>query len=186
MRRRAEHRLLALLAAIGLSLSACGKAPTPDEGPHETAEQATSDAAAALEALATERGVIGETYSEDPIGSYGRTYDGGEDRLCLAGGANSGDATYRAGVEIRIGEEEYCRGVGTARRSGDQLILSLANGRCTISARYEGDRLVMPGVVDSACASLCSMRGSLAGVTFPRLSADARVNASDGKPLCEE
>lgn len=139
----------------------------------------------ALETLAAERGVIGETHSENPVGSYGRTYDGGQDRLCLAAidEARDDGMTYAVGVEIRIGEEEYCRGSGVARRADDALILQLADG-CTIAARYEGDRLVMPGAVDAACASLCSTRGSLAGVTFPRRSTSPQLAGSDGSLLC--
>jgi len=166
-------------------MSACDKAPAPVVAARNEAEPAPSDAAVALEALATERGVIGETSSENPVGSYGRAYDGGEDRLCLIdiGEARDDGMTYNVGVEIRIGEEEYCRGIGVARRSDDRLILNFAGG-CAISARYEGDRLVMPGAVDAACARLCSTRGSLAGVTFPRQSASTRMSDSEGKPLC--
>lgn len=180
-------RLPLWLLAIGLSLSACGKAPPTETAPDNAANTFSTDAANALEALASESGVITENRSDDPAGSYGRAYDGGEDRLCLRPDPHSD--LYRAGVEIRIGEEEYCRGSGTAQRAGGRVILTLAGGRCSIVAQDEGDRIVLPGAVDLACASLCSARGSLAGVTFPRISAGpdaaARVLANDGKPLCK-
>lgn len=147
----------------------------------------SNDTANALEALAAESGVIGEDSGTDPTGSYGRGYDGGEDRLCLLPAAADG-ASYGFGIEIRIGEEEYCRGKGEARRAGDLLILRFAGGRCTITARYEGDRIVLPGAVDSGCASLCSARGSFAGVSFPRLGMDAgagrAVLDNAGEALC--
>lgn len=183
MRPRLERGPCALLVAIGLSLSACGKAPALDADPQNHTAAASNDAAHALETLAAESGVIGESQLEDPGGSYGRAYEGGEDRLCLAA-KDGAPGSYRLGVEIRIGEEEYCRGTGTAQRSGSDVVLTLAGGRCTIPARYEGDRLVLPGAVDPACASLCSERGSLAGVAFPRISASSVVAASDGKLLC--
>jgi hypothetical protein len=175
--------LFGLLVVIGLCLSSCGKPPGSGESVTPSAAQAPNDTGNALDALAAESGVIGETYSEDVAGSYGRAYEGGDDRLCLAANGGSGEG-YRLGVEIRIGQEEYCRGRGSARRSGDTVILTLAEGRCIITAQYEGDRLVLPGAVDRACAALCSERGSLAGVTFPRISSDDAMTGSDGKSLC--
>lgn len=179
-KRDGRHTLL----AIGLFLSACSAPPASDSASN-TPNGGANTAASDLDALAAESGVISENRTDDASGSYGRSYEGGDDRLCLT---RAGDSSYRAAVEIRIGEEEYCRGSGILDRDADGLVLRLAQGRCVIPVRDEGDRLVLPGAVDAACASLCSARGSLAGVTFPRVAsgddAARRVLASDGKPLC--
>lgn len=169
-------------------LSACGgSSSVPENRAEVSSAMRSNDAANALEALAAESGVIGEDITANPVGSYGRTYDGGEDRLCVLSSL-AAEKSHQFGIEIRIGEEEYCRGKGAMKRAGDLMIFRFAGGRCTITARYEGDRIIMPGAVDSGCASLCSARGSFAGVSFPRVGQDAdaayNVMGSDGQALC--
>ncbi|MFT3964997.1 MAG: hypothetical protein QM690_03835 [Sphingobium sp.] len=188
MRRTLDRAAVLLLTAIGFSLSACrDPKPAGQEG-RAALDSANAETANALEALAAESGVISQSSDQDPLGSYGRNYDGGEDRLCIASAGGQG-STYRAGIEIHIGDEEYCRGTGTVRQAGDLLIFTLGAGRCTIAAHYDGDQIVMPGAVDRACAGLCSARGSLAGVTFPRAASGAKaaraVAGRDGKSLCD-
>lgn len=165
--------------AFPLGLSACGDRQAPSAPPEPQAEVASG-----LETLAVESGALVDGAARDPVGSYGRTYDGGRDRLCITSDAQD----YRFGAEIRIGDDEFCSGGGTAKRSGERLILSFADSKCRIIARYEGDRIVMPGAVDTACAELCSNRGTLAGVTFPRTGgnnmAARRVRSIDSKALC--
>jgi hypothetical protein len=177
---------MGIVAAALFLLSACSGPSAPDRQAKGEPQTNSSDTANALEALATESGVIGEDETSEPYGSYGRVYDGGQDRLCVL--PEGAGASYKFGVEVRIGDEEYCRGKGSARRAGNLLIFRFAGGRCTITARYEGDRIVMPGAVDRGCASLCSTRGSFAGVIFPRIATDvgaARgVADNDGAPLC--
>lgn len=172
---------LAILLILVLGLGACSdqRGPTPSE------DQPT-EVASSLETLAVESGAIEDRTGRDPTGSYGRTYDGGRDRLCLV--HDDGEGRYRFGADVRIGEEERCSGTGTARYAGDRLIFSFSGSTCMIVARYEGDRIVMPGAVDTACAAHCSNRGSLAGVTFPRTGSDEaaarRASAHDGDRLC--
>lgn len=181
-----ERTTRLMFVGASLFLASCGgpAARNGEQGSSKALKiQATSD----LDALATESGAISDDRSWDPVGSYGRVYEGGEDRLCIlpAGGQA---ARYRVAVDTRVGDEEYCRGSGSAQRVGDMLVISLRTGRCTITARYEGDQIVLPGAVDRACASLCSVRGSLAGVTFPRIGVDAAaardIRDAQGKPLC--
>lgn len=173
-------RLLPLVLAV-LAVSACG------ERPEQAGGQEKGAVANGLDQLALESGVLADVADRDPAGSYGRSYDGGRDRFCIAPHEGE-DGRYRFGAEMRIGGDEYCRGIGTARRAGERLILSFAGGACVIVARYEGDRVVLPGAVDTACASLCSSRGSFAGVTFPLISGGERaardVASVDGQPLC--
>jgi hypothetical protein len=59
---------------------------------------------------------------------------------------------------------------------------------CIIVAQYDGDQLSLPGVLDLKCSALCDGRGSLEGVSFPRVGSDAAsaLRAQDryGEPLC--
>jgi hypothetical protein len=159
-----DRRARLLMLAASLGVAACNGGGAPSSGEPRT------EVANSLESLAVESGALDDRTARDPVGSYGRTYEGGRDRLCIV--PDDGEGRYRFGAEMRIGDEGRCSGSGTARYAGDRLIFNFAGGTCLIVARYEGDRIVMPGAVDVACASLCSDRGSLAGVTFPRTGND--------------
>lgn len=180
-RVRAGLFALVLLAGCdGSTPDAPRNAAVPDASAPTTAGQS-------LENLAVESGVLSDTPDRDPAGGYGRGYEGGRDRLCVLGqDAASGD--HRFAIEIRIGAEEYCRGTGTVRQQGDALTFRFDAGGCSVTARYEGDRIRFPGAVDGACAALCSRRASLAGVSLPRLSdgesGAVGVTNKDGAPLC--
>lgn len=155
-------------------LMSCGQdAAAPPEAPVTLDENAS--VGDRLDALAAAEGVIPDGGDRSPEGGYGRTYAGGRDRLCLV---EDGAGGYRFAVEVRIGQDQGCRGEGEAQLDGGgQLSLTFDGTGCRIDARYEGDRLVFPGRVDESCARLCSRRGSLAGVTFPRIG-DGRAMAS--------
>jgi len=178
MARRPDR--LAAWSAL-LLLAACsdsGSSPSPPQG----------SAAGALEAAALEAGAIDEGGDAvDPVGSYGQSYEGGRDRLCLLPHGRQ-EGSYHVGLETRIGDDEHCMARGTARQSGDTLVLTVGDGSCLIVARHEGDQIVLPGAVDLACARLCSGRSSLAGIRFARMGvgedAARRTTAKDGSPLC--
>jgi len=184
MRRLTDRRRILLVIALSLGLSGCGD--RRDSAAAQPSDEPRTEAASSLETLAVESGALDDLTARDPVGSYGRTYDGGRDRLCLI--PDGGGRQYRFGAEVRIGDDENCKGSGTARRAGDRLIFSFSGSECMIVARYEGDRIVMPGAVDTACAAMCSDRGSLAGVSFPRTGSDAaaamHVNSTKGDRLC--
>ncbi|RYM11689.1 hypothetical protein [Sphingobium cupriresistens] len=174
---RASLALLFLLAA-------CQRAPT-------AANAAASDAggapASGLERAAIESGAITDTGKTSPVGLYQRSHEAGRDLLCVM---PAKDAAFRFGLQANFGEDQSCRGQGTARRAGDKLILHFKGGdRCIVVAQYDGDQVALPGVVDMACADLCKGRGTLEGVSFPRIANDAasalRARDSDGKALCE-
>ncbi len=121
------------------------------------------------------------------MGLYQRSHEAGRDTLCIVPASKG---RMRFGLEAQFGEGQACHGEGHARRTGDKLILSFSGGdRCIVVAQYDGDQIALPGVVDLKCAGLCEGRGSLEGVSFPRLSSDAaaalRVQDSDGSSLCE-
>lgn len=169
-------------AVLCLALAACQPPGATGEG----GSNAPVRAATGLERAAIESGVIADTARTSPIGLYQRSHEAGRDSLCIMPGANGG---FRFGMEALFGEEPSCRGRGAARRAGDKLVLSFKGGaRCIVVAQYDGDRVALPGVVDMACARLCEGRGSLEGVSFPRVASDAaaalRVRARDGETLC--
>lgn len=168
--------------ALFIGLAACRQAPSP---PAEA--QAGGVPASGLERAAIESGAIPDAARISPVGLFQRTHEAGRDGLCVLPGRG---ATFRFGLEAVFGEEQSCRGRGHARRAGDKLILSFAGGdRCIIVAQYDGDQVAMPGVVDMACNDLCDGRGSLEGVSFPRIAADAsaalRARDRAGKALCD-
>lgn len=173
--------VLALMAVC--VLAGCGAGSdkvTPPDSP--TARQ--------LDALALQTGALPDRARTDPVGRYGRRYEGGSDQLCLVPEDGLLSGRYRFGAEMRIGRDEYCRGRGSAKRSADKLLLRFdgAGGNCLVVARYEGDKIVLPGSLDLSCAMLCSGRGSFAGVSFPRVDRDeaaaAQMTDQHGKMLC--
>ena len=145
-----------------------------------------SSLAPGLERAAIDSGVIADAARLSPIGLYQRTHEAGRDALCLIPD-KLGD--FRFGTRLSFGEDQSCRGEGKARQAGDKLILHFAGSGCIIVARYDGDQLTFPGVVDVKCADLCEGRGSMEGVTLPRITNDAasalRAQDADGRALCK-
>lgn len=114
-----------------------------------------------LESAAIARGLVRDPARVDPTGLYARDTD----RLCIVpdGGA------YRIGAFVDYGEGIACNGAGTARRAGGVLRISLADGKCSFDARYDGDRITFPARMPEACAVLCAQRASLAALDVRRL-----------------
>ena len=165
-----------------LLLTAC------QQGTPSSTAMGAGPSASGLERAAIDSGVIADAARLSPVGLYQRRHEAGRDALCVIPG-KAGD--FRFGMEAVFGEEQRCRGHGTAKRAGDKLILSFAGrgDRCIIVGQYDGDQLSLPGVVDLKCADLCEGRGSLEGVSFPRLASDAasalRATDREGRALCE-
>ncbi|WP_176590981.1 hypothetical protein [Sphingobium sp. EM0848] len=173
---------LTSLAALVL-LAACQREAAPAPRPRETGGQTSSG----LERAAIETGVIADTAKVPAIGLYRRTHEAGRDTLCVIP-AKNGD--YRFGLEANFGEDQSCAGRGAARSAGDKLILSFSRAdHCIVVAQYDGDQISIPGVVDMKCAEVCKGRGSLEGVSFPRVASDAasalQMRDSGGNPLCQ-
>lgn len=162
---------IALLVLALAGLGACGSAGDP--GGADVPAIEGSAASEELDALALETGALPDSAQIDPAGRYGRRYEGGSDSFCIIPDGGS-RGRYRFGAEMRIGGDEYCRGSGRAKLSADKLLLRFdgAGSECMVVARYEGDKIVLPGGLDLKCASLCSSRGSFSGVSFPRLDRD--------------
>ncbi|CAN5171997.1 hypothetical protein BH11PSE5_BH11PSE5_31140 [soil metagenome] len=143
-------------------------------------------AIAGLERAGIETGVVADATKIPPVGLFQRRSDMGKDLLCIVPGkANA----YRFGLEVQLGANEYCAGSGTARRTNDKLILNFSQGaRCIAVAQYDGDRVVMPGVMDMKCADMCAGKGTIEGVDLPRLASGASsaraARDRSNAPLC--
>ncbi|MCP1471393.1 hypothetical protein J3E64_003100 [Sphingobium sp. OAS761] len=173
-------RLTSLLFC--LMLAACQRPQDPDDGGAVSHDPPASG----LERAAIASGAIPDASRISPVGLFQRRHEAGRDALCII---PTQGGQFGFGLEAVFGEQPNCRGHGVARRAGDKLILSFRGGdRCIIVAQYDGDRIALPGVVDMACADLCDGRGSLEGVSFPRIAGDAasalRARDRDGDPLC--
>ncbi len=186
MNLRCVWRLAAMLLALS-TVAGCNNDPDPLLA--DAPGTADSPAARELDALALETGALPDQGESNPAGRYARRYEGGSDRLCLIPDGAS-RSRYRFGAETRIGQDEYCRGTGSAKLSADKLLLRFegAGKDCMVVARYEGDKIVLPGGLDAACAALCSSRGSFSGVSFPLVDHDVvaarKMADKDERPLC--
>lgn len=173
--RRTSLALLCLLAA-------CQRAPVPGDA----ASRADGAPASGLERAAIESGAITDAGQTSPVGLFQRSHEAGRDALCIV---PTKGGQFGFGLQANFGEDQSCRGQGTVRRAGDKLILRFKGGdRCIVVAQYDGDQVALPGVVDMACADLCEGRGTLEGVSFPRIANDApsalRARDSEGNMLC--
>ena len=175
----ADPRHLVLIAAA-FAVS-CGRPTAPLAN---NTEADASPAISALEQVAQQAGVVADT-SASPIGLYRSRHEAGQDSLCIVKGK---DGAMRFGLEAAFGEHSECHGSGAVRRSGDRLIMNFDRSACLVVADYEGDRVALPGALDVECDRLCSERGTLEGVSFPRVSRDEGVarDARDkkGNSLC--
>ncbi|HVI99669.1 MAG TPA: hypothetical protein VM657_11465 [Sphingomonas sp.] len=134
-----------------------------------------------LEAAAIAAGVIPDPASTDPTGLYAR--DAG--RVCVSPAPQD----FAIGVDLDYGDGQRCSASGVARREGELLRVTLAGqGDCAFAARFEGDRIVLPGTLPDGCRSYCTGRASLAGMEAERLSdsaAEARaMRDARGRLLC--
>lgn len=166
-----------------LFLAACHR---PEASRNDDSANDIVASPSALERAALNAGVITNSAKVSVSGLYQRRHEAGVDTLCVIPGK---DRRYTFGMEAIFGTEQSCQGEGTARRAGDKLILHFSSrSQCIIVAQYDGDRVALPGVVDVKCADLCSGRGSLEGVTFPRLpfgpEAKRQTLDRDGGSIC--
>ncbi|MBN8807590.1 MAG: hypothetical protein J0I47_05040 [Sphingomonas sp.] len=142
---------------------------------------ATQPAPTSLEAAAVAAGIVADPAAGDPTGLYARD----NDKLCLVPGATG----YRIGITVTYGDQYYCTGRGTATRAGEALHVALTSAPgCSFDARFEGDRINLPGALPDACQKACTERASLAGLGVERLSdsSDEAGGLRDrrGQPLC--
>ncbi|MGR6327761.1 hypothetical protein ACU5AX_01715 [Sphingomonas sp. XXL09] len=136
-------------------------------------------AGARLERAATAAGIVADPARISLVGAWARDTD----RLCVVG-ANSG--SLRVGVLVDYGEGQGCAASGIARQRGETL--SVGFGGCRFDARSDGERIVFPATLPSACDSLCTGRASLSALSVDRISAAAseaaQLRATNGRALC--
>ena len=154
-----------------LLLGGCHAASSPDARPTPSG----------LEAAAIEAGVISDPASTDPTGLYARD----RDKICVVPSATA----FRVGVYVDYGNDYFCSGSGEATRSGETLHVDLTSAPgCSFDAKFDGDRISVPGALPDACQKACSRRASLAGLNVERLSDSpseaAALRDGRGRMLC--
>jgi len=117
---------------------------------------------AALEAAAIAAGVV-----RDPdAGTLAGLYTRDTDQVCIV----AKDGTYRIGASVDYGDQG-CSASGTVTRRGERLSIGFDGAPgCNFEARMDGDRIIFPGAVPSACEALCTDRASLAAIEVDLLS----------------
>lgn len=159
--------------ALLLMLAACSNRAEHSNG--------AGGAATDLETAAISVGIIPDPEASDIGGLFARDTD----RVCLV----PTTLDYRIGVFVDYGEAQSCSGSGKVTRAGATLQIVFDDAPdCAFAARYEGDRIVFPGRLPSACEQLCTHRASLGALDVRRLSdsvAEARtLRGPKGRLLC--
>ncbi|MBB6123640.1 hypothetical protein [Sphingobium subterraneum] len=181
----------ALLSLALLAVPACSSSERQNPADPSPAAQSgpNTPPPSELEQAALQSGAIVDARRLSPIGLYRNRHEAGTDTLCVVPDTDK-PSTMRFGMEAMFGESAGCSGHGTVRRAGDRLIFHFARSTCLIVAGYEGDRVVLPGALDLKCNQLCTNRGSLEGVSFPRVARDVSVGKEarrqTGKALCTQ
>ncbi len=119
-----------------------------------------------------------------PSGSSGASF-----RISLA------KIPYGLAIQVSMRETESLRGrsatlgrgSGTASRVGETLHIELGDS-CGFDAKFNGDKITLPGALPDGCSKLCTRRASYAGLEVSRLSESAAEAAAmrdaNGKRLC--
>ncbi len=156
--------------AVALLLAGCEKA-APDA-------PAVPQAGAALERAALAAGIVADPANVDPVGAFASETD----RACVVPQGSG----YRVGASVDYGEQQGCVARGTA--TGRETLRIDFGDQCRFDARFDGERIVFPATVPTACDRRCTGRASLTALSVARLSnteSEARtIRGSDGQPLC--
>ncbi|WP_157073626.1 hypothetical protein [Sphingomonas soli] len=153
-----------------LMLAACsGQQAAKDQPPQD------------LEKAAIERGLVRNPADTEIAGLYARDTD----RICIV----STSIGYKVGAFVDYGDGITCSGTGTASRVGETLRIELgAEGNCGFDAKFDGDKITVPGALPAGCDKLCNRRASYAGLEVTRLSESpaeaAAMRDANGKRLC--
>jgi hypothetical protein len=136
-----------------------------------------------LEKAAIERGLVRDPADTEIAGLYARDTD----RICIV----PSSIGYKIGAFVDYGDGITCSGTGTASRVGETLHIELgADGACGFDAKFDGDKITLPGAVPAGCDKLCTRRASYAGLEVSRLSESpaeaAAMRDANGKRLCAD
>ncbi len=156
-----------------LMLAACsgGQQAAKDQPPQD------------LEKAAIERGMIRSPGDTEIAGLYARDTD----RICIV----PTSIGYKIGAFVDYGDGITCSGSGTASRVGETLHIELGEpDTCGFDAKFDGDKITLPGALPEGCSKLCSRRASYAGLEVSRLSESpaeaAAMRDANGKRLCAD
>ena len=145
-----------VLTVLMVGLAGCSGEPSPTP-------RASATIAPDLESAAIAAGVIPDPANTDITGLYARDTD----RVCVV----PDRLNYRIGAFVDYGDQQNCSGTGTVTRAGEDLHIAFSGADgCDFDARFEGDRIVFPGVLPKACEKLCAQRASFAALDVRRLS----------------
>lgn len=161
-----------------LSLVACGQAD-------DKANQSRADSPeelSMLEKAAIEAGVIPDVRNVSLSGAFERQSDLGEDRFCAVGSDENG---YQVGLLAVFGPDSKCEGLGAAQRNGEDIQITLdSEQRCSFTASFDGVSLRLPGELPESCASYCTPRAGLNGVSFYLVGeGDAVARSTRGREI---
>ena len=141
-------------------LVACG----PVSKEHSEATRESSENLSPLERAAIDAGVIPDVRNVSLSGAFERQSDLGEDRFCAVGNDEHG---YQVGLLAVFGPDSKCEGLGAAERVGEEIQITLdSEQRCRFTASFDGVALRFPGNLPDSCASYCTPRAVLDGVSF--------------------
>jgi hypothetical protein len=172
------RRWMALALLIPLAACRAGEEPAAPD---------VIDSANPLETAARDANLVVDPATTPPTGLFDRIHSSGTDSFCAVPDGDSND--YRFGLIASFGTTLTCEGQGSAVHDGETLALDFDDADCSVTARYDGQSVAMPGTVPAGCSALCGPRASMSGVSIARTGwevADARRLRSrqSGVPLC--
>lgn len=174
-----KHRVrwgCALLSVF--SLVACDQV-SKEQG---SASGAPREQLSPLEQAAIDAGVIPDVRNVSLSGAFERQSDLGEDRFCAVGNDERG---YQIGLLAVFGPDSKCEGLGAAERVGEDVQITLdSEQRCSFTASFDGVALRFPGNLPDSCASYCTPRAVLDGVSFNLVGeGDAVARSTRGRAI---
>ncbi|MEH6756366.1 MAG: hypothetical protein V7676_02505 [Parasphingorhabdus sp.] len=135
-----------------------------------------------LEQAAIDAGVIPDVRNVSLSGAFERQSDLGEDRFCAVGNDERG---YQVGLLAVFGPDSKCEALGAAERVGEDVRITLdSEQECSFTASFDGVALKFPGNLPSSCASYCTPRALLDGVSFSLVGeGDAVARSTRGREI---
>lgn len=145
-------------AALCLLVAACGG---DNQG---LDQQPRTDAGAALDRLAIDKGLIPDPATKSLAGRYETRSELGTDKFCAVA---AGEGRFRIGMLSVYGPESKCEAQGTAEVEDGQIEIALeGKEKCAFKAEYDGIVLRFPGTVPDGCASYCARNASMSGTRY--------------------
>ncbi len=152
----------------------------------EPSDQVSQQSESQLEAAAIEAGILPDISAMSLAGAYERASALGTDKFCAVG---DDDENYHIGMLAMFGPETKCEALGTARRNGEGVRITLTGeDNCRFTANFDGVELRVPGTLPKGCDSYCGPRATFAGTSYYLVGEGNAVALStqgrDFRPLC--